>query len=65
MSDISSKVIRKARGYQYVLADKGTINLADMSREELMVALMESIDPMESVARYIGNAQKTIEDWAG
>lgn len=58
----SKAVLHRANYYQYVLR-KRTLNLAQMSRGELMEALMNSIDVVSALSERLGDATKVIEDW--
>jgi hypothetical protein len=63
MKKPSSAVLHRANYYQFVLR-KRTLNLAQMSRGELMEALMNTIDVVEALAERNVGTDKIVADWA-
>lgn len=63
MKKPSNAVLHRANYYQYILR-KRTLNLAQMSRGELMEALMNTIDVVEELSERLGDVDKVLADWA-
>lgn len=58
--------MNRATYYQYVIPGKTqnrTVHLSEMTREELMVALMHSIDCIEKVGDSVSTAIAKLDRW--